>query len=134
MRFPKLDSWDDERAAEAEIVLVPIGDVAVEKLQLTDNAHQTLQLAWTLLFNHECTLAKALSQPLSSTKGPKRSYIERLKTLGRMRKYEQLTDDELHVVRGRVHWFESEFGATQTGEGILNDIEKEIILREQERK
>ena len=58
MRFPKLDSWDDERAAEAEIVLAPIGDVAVEKLQLTDNAHQTLQLAWTLLFNHECTLAK----------------------------------------------------------------------------
>ncbi len=52
------DSWDDERTAEAEIVLAPIGDVAVEKLQLTDNAHQTLQLAWTLLFNHECTLAK----------------------------------------------------------------------------
>ena len=58
LRFPKLDTRDDERAAEAEIVLAPIGDVAVEKLQLTDNAHQTLQLAWTLLFNHECTFAK----------------------------------------------------------------------------
>ena len=49
-----------------------------------------------------------------------------------MRKYKLLTDVELDAIHRSVRVDETTFGATQVGEEILKDIEKEFNLRAEE--
>ena len=46
-----------------------------------------------------------------------------------MRKYELLTDVELDAIHRSVRLDETTFGATQVGEEILKDIEKEFNFK-----